>query len=180
MNVPNQLSLFRLLIVPCVVLCLVYYGPDREWMRPVALAFFVVGILTDALDGYIARKYSLKTKLGTILDPIADKALVLSVFIACASLENLPDHMKIPAWFNITVISRDVLLVVGTTVLFALRRDWAVTPNRLGKWTTATQMGLVLVLFLGLPFKIFLMWAAAGVTVLSALSYLRIAVKVTD
>ncbi len=180
MNIPNQLSLLRILLVPGVLVCLVYYEPQREWLRLLAFGLFLLGIVTDALDGFIARKYSLQTKLGSILDPIADKTLILSILIGCSSIKGLPDHMHIPAWFNITVISRDVFLILGTSVLFVIRGDWNVHPNLLGKCTTGAQMALIVVVFLNLPYKGFLLIVATVLTILSGINYVWKALRVLD
>ena len=163
--------------MPGVIASLVYYHPEREWLRFVALTLFVVGIASDALDGLIARRHNQQTELGTLLDPIADKALILSALISCSMIRGLPGWMRIPAWFNLIVISRDALLVTGTLVLFVIKGRWSVRPNRLGKWTTCAQMLVIPTVLLGLPVKLPLIAIAAVLTVCSAIAYVRLGIR---
>ena len=118
MSLANKISIFRLLLAPGVVACLLYYSAGRDELRFVALGLFVVGMATDALDGLIARLKNQQTELGTLLDPIADKSLILSALISCSAIHGLPEWMRIPAWFNLVVISRDVMLVAGAPQFF--------------------------------------------------------------
>ncbi len=177
MNLANKISIFRILLVPGIVASLLYYHPDRDWMRFITLSLFLVGILSDALDGYIARHHHQQTDLGTILDPIADKCLILSTLISCAAIHGLPGWMRIPAWFNVVVISRDALLVAGSIVLFATKSRWSVTPSWLGKWTTAAQMLVIAAVLLHLPMKDPLLAAAALLTGCSAAGYIRSGIR---
>lgn len=179
MNVANRISVFRILLVPGIVASLLYYHPEREWLRFVALGLFVLGVASDALDGFLARSQHQETELGTLLDPIADKALILSALISCSVIEGLPAWMRIPAWFNLLVISRDVLLIAGTVILFAIHNRWSVRPSRLGKWATFAQMLVIPCVLLHLSLlKDPLVVIAAILTVLSAVSYVRMGIRV--
>ena len=177
MSLANKISIFRILLVPCVVASLIYYHPERDWLRFLALGFFTVGIASDALDGFLARLHHQETELGTILDPIADKLLILSALISCSVIRGLPTWMRIPAWFNLLVISRDVLLITGTMILFAIKGRWSVRPSRLGKWTTCIQMLVIPTVLLGLPIKLPLIGVAAAFTVFSGISYVRVGTR---
>jgi len=177
MNVANKISVFRILLAPAIVASLVYYHPARDWLRVLALGLFLVGIASDAVDGFLARRNHQQTDLGALLDPIADKFLILSTLISCATIHGLPAWMRVPAWFNLIVISRDVLLVGGTVVLFAIRGRWNVRPSRLGKWTTFAQMLVIPSVLLGLPVTGWLVAAAAALTVLSAVGYVRVGIR---
>ncbi|MBI2495707.1 MAG: CDP-alcohol phosphatidyltransferase family protein [Candidatus Omnitrophica bacterium] len=178
MSLANKVSVFRILLVPAIVASLLYYHPHRDWLRFVALGLFVLGIASDAIDGFLARWQNQQTELGTLLDPIADKFLILSALISCSTIEGLPAWMRIPAWFNLVVISRDVLLVAGTVVLFAIQGRWSVRPSRLGKWATFAQMLVIPAVLLGLPLKTPLVVIAAILSVLSAVSYVRMGIRV--
>ena len=178
MSLANKISIFRILLVPAIVASLLYYHPDRDWLRFLALALFVLGIASDAIDGYLARRQHQETELGTVLDPLADKALILGTLISCSTIDGLPVWMRVPAWFNLIVISRDVLLVAGTVVLFAFQGRWSVTPSRLGKWTTAAQMVVVPAVLLGLPIVPPLLLVAAALTVCSGIHYIRTGIRV--
>ena len=177
MSLPNKISIFRILLVPGIIACLVYYRSDRDVLRFVALGLFLLGIVSDALDGVLARLQGQQTELGTLLDPIADKFLILSTLICCSTIHGLPEWMRIPAWFNLIVISRDVLLVSGSVVLFAMQGRWSVRPSRLGKWTTASQMFVIPSVLLGLPITMPLLVMAAALTVCSAVGYVRTGIR---
>ena len=178
MSLANKISIFRILLVPGIIASLVYYHPDRDGLRFLALGLFVVGMASDAIDGYLARRHNQQTELGTLLDPIADKFLILSALISCSVIRGLPAWMRVPAWFNLIVISRDVLLLSGAAVLFVIKGRWNVQPSRLGKWTTFAQMLVIPSVLLGLPLTTPLVEAAAVLTVLSAVSYVRIGINV--
>lgn len=177
MSLANKISLCRILLVPCIVATLVYYHPARDGLRYVSLSLFVVGILSDAVDGFIARSKNQQSQLGTLLDPIADKLLILSVFISLSTIRGLPDWMRIPAWFNLIVISRDVLLVVGTMLIFGFSGKLAVKPTPLGKVTIVAQMLVVPVVLLQLPIKTTCLLLTAGLTVLSGIGYFRLGAR---
>ena len=178
MSLANKISIFRILLVPGVVASLVYYHPDRDWLRFLGLGLFLIGIVSDAIDGFLARRQNQQTELGTLLDPIADKFLILSALISCSTIRGLPAWMRLPAWFNLVVISRDVLLVSGAVVLFAIKGRWTVRPSRLGKWTTFMQMLVVPSVLLALPITGPLVIVAAIFTVLSAIAYVRMGIQV--
>lgn len=178
MSLANKISIFRILLVPGIVASLIYYHPDRDWLRFVALGLFVVGTASDAIDGYFARRHNQQTELGTLLDPIADKFLILSALISCSVIHGLPAWMRVPAWFNLVVISRDVLLISGALVLFVIRGRWSVRPSRLGKWTTFAQMLVIPSVLLGWPVTMALIGIAAALTALSAISYVRMGIRV--
>ncbi len=167
-------------MVPAIVASLVYYHPEREGLRFLALGLFLIGIVSDAVDGLIARLQHQQTELGTILDPIADKCLILGTLISCSVIRGLPDSMRIPAWFNLVVISRDAILIAGTAILFLIKdgRWRIVKPNWLGKVTTVLQMLVIPTVLLGLPLKFWVIGAAALLTTLSGISYIRRGVRV--
>jgi len=177
MSLANKISIGRILLVPGIVAALVYYSPDRDGLRFLACGLFFLGILSDAVDGFIARAQRQQSPLGTILDPTADKCLILGSLISLSTIRGLPEWMRIPAWFNLIVISRDALLVAGTAFIFVLTGKLAVQPNLLGKWTIVAQMLVVPTTLLDLPWKMPLLLLAAGLTVLSAASYLRLGTK---
>ena len=178
MSLANKISILRILLVPGIVASLVYYHPDRDGLRFLTLGLFTVGMVSDALDGFLARAHGQQSQLGTLLDPIADKLLILSTLISCSVIRGLPAGMRIPAWFNLIVISRDVLLVTGTIIIFFLQGRWNVRPSRLGKWATFGQMLVILMVLLGLPAKTPVIIAAAALTVVSAIHYIRVGIRI--
>ena len=177
MNLANKISVGRILLVPGIVASLLYYHPDRDGLRFLTLGLFVLGMVSDAIDGLIARRQNQHTELGTLLDPIADKSLILGTLISCSVIQGLPSWMRIPAWFNLIVISRDVLLIAGAIVLFIMTGRWDVRPSPLGKWTTLAQMLVIPTVLLGLPMKKPLIGIAAVLSLLSAGTYIRAGVR---
>ena len=173
MSLANKISIFRILLAPCLVASLVYYDPSRDGLRYLSLALFLVGVVSDAVDGLVARSKGEQSQLGTLLDPLADKLLIISALISLSTIRAIPEWMRIPAWFNLIVISRDAILVAGTILIFGLKGKLAVKPSRLGKWTIAAQMLVVLVVLLRLPIKTELLLVAASLTVLSGIGYIR-------
>lgn len=166
MNLPNRLTLLRILFVPIFVILLVY--DHHAW----ALALFLLAGLTDALDGLIARVWDQRTRLGTYLDPLADKLLLTAAFGTLAVL-----HL-IPTWSAIVVVSRDLILMLGTAMLHILHGRVEIAPSWLGKATTVAQLGYVLAVQAelafdrSLPLVPVLLPAATALTVLSGLQYL--------
>ena len=119
--------------------------------------------------------------MGSILDPLADKLLILSALISLSAIRGLPTDMRIPAWFNLIVISRDAVVVLGTVLLMFFQGTFSVTPTWLGKCTSAAQMLVVPAALLGLPAKAPLLAVAALLTILSGISYVRLGMqRVTD
>lgn len=140
-NVPNMLSVVRILLIPVFVLLLV---KDRMFS---AFVVFVLAALTDLLDGIAARIWDQKTTAGTYLDPAADKLLMASAFIAL-SLPRLSSPNSIPFWLVFVVIFRDIYIVSGSLVYLKLTGQTKLRPSLPGKACTVLEMGLlVLVLF---------------------------------
>ena len=170
LNVPNFITLLRLLLIPVVIISLL------EGHLRLSLFFFVLAGLSDALDGFLARALKQKTLLGAILDPIADKLLTNSIYILAAYLDLLPD------WLAVIVISRDVLILLGFLLLSLQTKRLEVSPTLLGKATTACQLSTVVVTLAGLspPVKSLFFYLTALITVLSGLHYLYLALKVLE
>ena len=139
MTLPNQLSLFRLILIPFLVVAILY--GRAGW----ALTVFVVAGLTDALDGLIARKTGQKTALGAFLDPMADKLLMTAVFVVLSlpPMRSLPEfflHNRLPIWLSVLVISRDVIIVLVALLLNLALNVRRFRPTLPGKLATATQV----------------------------------------
>jgi cardiolipin synthase (CMP-forming) len=149
MTTANKITIVRILMIPAFVTMAIYYGESikrgqpLEWQRFVAIAIFIVAAVSDGLDGYVARRYNQRSALGIVLDPIADKGLLLSGIITL-SLTNWselePESGKFPVWFPVLVISRDAILLVGTSVLYFLNGKVHVKPHWTGKVATVLQM----------------------------------------
>jgi cardiolipin synthase len=140
-TIPNFISISRVLLIP-VFLYMMLNGKILN-----AFIVFLIAASTDFLDGATARLLNQKTKLGVLLDPMGDKALMAAAFIIL-SVPKISIPNTIPGWLTITVIGRDIFLVIGAFVLFKLIGQKTFTPVFLGKISTVCQMGvLLLVLF---------------------------------
>ncbi|MEI6351821.1 MAG: CDP-diacylglycerol--glycerol-3-phosphate 3-phosphatidyltransferase [Verrucomicrobiota bacterium] len=143
MTTANKITITRILMIPLFVLMAIYYGrgvvrdDPREWQRWVAIVIFMLASLSDGLDGYIARRYNQKTRLGLILDPIADKGLLLTAIITL-TFSNW--YYEFPIWFPVLVIARDVVVVTGSLLLHYLHGAVQIRPSWIGKIATAFQM----------------------------------------
>lgn len=173
MSLANKLSIFRILLIPFFVLCLVYYRPPSEWLRYTALGIFIVGVVTDAVDGYVARAMAQSTRLGTILDPLADKLFLITAYLCLALISTLPPPYKLPAWVPILVVSRDVIIVVGTLVIYLVAGVFEIIPSRLGKAATFAQMLTVIAALAGSPLLMYLLPMMVVLTIVSGVGYLR-------
>lgn len=179
LTLANRITLLRLFCVPVFVLLLIYYeksvamGQRNEIFRIVASIVFIVTFLSDALDGYIARSRNQVSKLGTILDPMADKALLLSglILLSYSSVQSYTTHL--PVWFVLLVISRDVMLVTGSVLIHALFGSVTVKARLPGKVTTFFQMLIIVWVLIDLPSAPFMgiLMAAALFTAISGIQY---------
>ena len=149
MTTANKITVVRILMIPVFVTLAIYYGQSiqrgdpLEWQRFAAIVVFLVAAVSDGLDGYVARRYNQRSALGVILDPIADKGLLLSGVITL-SISNWsdvdPGYGKFPIWFPVLVITRDAVIVVGAVVLHLLNGKVRLRPSWTGKIATVLQM----------------------------------------
>ncbi|HPF28653.1 MAG TPA: CDP-diacylglycerol--glycerol-3-phosphate 3-phosphatidyltransferase, partial [Lachnospiraceae bacterium] len=141
MNLPNKLTLLRMILIPFFVFFLLteYAGNYSEY---IALGIFVVASLTDFLDGYIARKYELVTNFGKFMDPLADKLLVSSAMICFVELG------RMPAWIVIVIISRE--FIISGFRLIAVDNRVVIAASWWGKFKTAFQIIMVILMILNL------------------------------
>ncbi len=138
-TVPNMLTVFRMVLIPVFVTLLFYQR--FLW----ALAVFIVAGLTDGLDGLLARRFSQESQLGTVLDPIADKLMMVTAFVVLSMRsvfpQPLPSHLPVPFWVTVAVISRDVFIVVGAAAINIMTGFRGFRPSWLGKLNTTVQIG---------------------------------------
>lgn len=168
MNFANKISTFRIITVPFFIATLVYYAPQREYLRIVALVIFILAAISDFVDGYIARKTKQQSPAGMILDPLGDKLLLMSAFI-CLTFEKFVPNF--PLWVTLIVISRDVIILLGTAVIYMVKQKIDIAPTRWGKFTTTFQMSSVIVVLLQLKIS-FVFWSVATFfTVISGIDY---------
>lgn len=144
MTTANKITILRILLVPFFIVQLVYYVESgNEWHRLLAFLSFAIAAISDALDGYIARKYHQHTELGAVLDPLADKLLLVSGMVLL-SLDHRPLLAQLPIWLVATVFSRDLLLVLGMGIIYYACGKVTVRPRFIGKIATVLQMIAVL------------------------------------
>ncbi len=166
MNLPNKLTMFRVLLIPFfVVFMLLDITSVDKW---IALAIFIIASLTDLLDGKIARKYNLVTNFGKFMDPLADKLLVCSALICLVALD------KIPAWIVIVIIARE--FIISGFRLIASDNGVVIAASYWGKFKTTFQMVMICLMIadiaaISLLTKI-VMWAALILTIVSLVDYL--------
>ena len=143
MTTANKITIARILMIPVFVTLAIYYGhgvqkgDPQDWQRWAAILVFVSAAASDGLDGYIARHYNQRSQLGVILDPLADKGLLLSGIITL-SFSNW--HYEFPIWFPVLVIARDVVVVSGSLLLHYFHGKVHVRPSWAGKTATFLQM----------------------------------------
>ena len=143
MTTANKITIVRILMIPFFVMMAIYYGKGvqrgdpRDWERFLAIVIFLLASASDGLDGYVARRYNQKSQLGVILDPIADKGLLLAGIITL-SFSNWT--YEFPIWFPVLVITRDAVIVTGTILLHYLVGKVRVKPSWTGKTATVLQM----------------------------------------
>jgi cardiolipin synthase (CMP-forming) len=137
-TVPNLLTVFRMVLIPVFVSLLFY----QRFI--LALGIFVLAGVTDGLDGLLARRFNQKSQLGTILDPIADKLMLVTSFVVLSMRsvfpQPLPTHLPVPFWVTVAVISRDVFILVGAAAINIVTGFRGFRPSMLGKINTAVQI----------------------------------------
>lgn len=140
----NKVTIARVLLVPFFASQLLEYARGgQEWQRLLALGCFAVASASDAIDGYIARRFNQRSRLGAILDPMADK-LLLVIGLVLLSLNHRPRLEQLPLWLVTIVLSRDVLLVLGLVVIHYTCGKVRVRPHWIGKISTVLQMITIL------------------------------------
>ncbi len=166
-SLPNFITIARLMLTPAAISFII----DESWRM--AFAIFALAAVSDALDGWLARTFHLQSELGAILDPLADKALIVSIYVSLAILGVLP------AWLTIMVVSRDVMIVGAVVVSWLLSQPVKVKPHLVSKATTAAQLVLAGVVLGGkayglrfFPLDAALLGLAAALTVTSTAVYL--------
>ncbi len=171
MNFANKISTFRILTVPFFIASLIYYSPEKEYLRFVALGVFILGVISDAVDGYIARKSKQVSQAGLVLDPLGDKLLLMSAFIFLSTASKLP--LKFPLWVTFIMISRDAIILLGALVIYMVKQKIDIHPTRWGKLTTTFQMSLVILMLLQFKFVSIVWWLAVFFTVISGIDYVK-------
>ncbi|MGJ0510568.1 MAG: CDP-alcohol phosphatidyltransferase family protein [Methylocystis sp.] len=171
-SLPNFITIARLLLTPVAIVMV----SEENWRT--AFFIFVLAGVSDAVDGWLAKTFSLQSELGAVLDPLADKALIISIFVTLAIMG------QAPVWLAILIVSRDALIVGGVSVSWFLGRPMKVRPHVASKITTAAQLALAAVILGGAAFgfrltmiETLLIASVAALTIISATVYLLLWVQ---
>lgn len=171
LTVANLLTILRLILIPVFVTAIYYQ--EFAW----ALSIFLLAAITDGLDGLVARSFNQKTQLGAILDPMADKLLLVTAFVTL-SLPRFTLTPPIPFWLTATAISRDVFIVLGALVINMTTGFSKFRPSLPGKLNTVVQLGMILLFLLTNAWGLFaqllpgVYYLTLGVTIFSGLHYI--------
>ncbi len=169
MNLPNKLTVLRVLLIPFFVAALLWQQGENMTLRYWAAGIFIIASLTDMLDGKIARKYNLVTNFGKFMDPLADKLLVCSALICLIELG------EIPAWMVIVIISRE--FIISGFRLVASDNGVVIAASYWGKFKTTFQMIAVVLLIVKIQALSVItdicLWIAVALTVISLVDYIR-------
>ena len=174
MTTANKITVGRILLTPLFIYLLLRHREEgREWQRWGAFGCFALAATLDGVDGYVARRFHQKSELGAVLDPLADKLLLLSALILL-SLDR-PYLHGLPRWLNFSVFSRDALVVLGLAVVHFTVGRVTVRPRWTGKVATVLQMAVILWALLHWPAEIqgWLCATAVLLTLISGTQYLR-------
>jgi cardiolipin synthase (CMP-forming) len=168
LNIPNLITVGRVILVP-VVFWLLVSGRVQA-----AFFTFVVAGISDAVDGFLAKRYGWTTELGAYLDPLADKLLLVSIFVAMAVLNELP------SWLVIGVVARDIMIIAGVMLSWLMDNPVRIRPLAVSKANTAAQLVLASTVLADVGFGLglgalrwFLVWTTAILTLASLIAYMR-------
>ena len=165
MNLANKISIARIILIPFFITSIVYARME------IALALFILAIISDGVDGFIARSLHQKTKLGTILDPLADKMLLLSAYICLSIANSIPNQLRLPPYVPIIVISRDAIIVLGSIMIHLITGDLNVSPSAWGKITTFFQMMTIVSVLTKFNYSYIVWNVTVALTVVSGIDY---------
>jgi cardiolipin synthase len=168
LNLPNLITIARILMVPVVV-----WGIASRQMQ-VAFLFFLAAGISDAVDGFLAKRLHMASELGAHLDPLADKVLIVSIYVALGVTD------AIPRWIVILVVSRDILIIGGLMLAWFLGNPMTVKPLLVSKLNTAAQIVFATLVLGSLAFgfdaqvgQVVVMWLVATLTLVSVGFYVR-------
>lgn len=176
----NKITVGRILAVPFFIVSALYYMPEREWLRYAALGIFLFAVISDVIDGYIARTRNQKTTAGAILDPLADKILLISAFLCSLKMGVYFESVRLPMWLVLAVISRDIILIIGAMIIHLVRGELHVDPTRWGKATTFFQVVCVLGFLLQWEFSIWVWPVTCVLTIISGVGYIKEGIKILN
>jgi cardiolipin synthase len=158
----NRITIVRIILIPVFIITLL------EGLYPWPVVIFSFTVITDALDGFIARYRKQTTPLGAFLDPMADKLLMFSSYMICSYLKIIPE------WVFIVILSRDLLIVMGWAIIYFITNSTEIKPRLMGKLTAIIQMFTIWIVLLGIAPQSFvniLLYSTVVITTVSGLDY---------
>ena len=168
MSIPNIITLGRIVLVPIIVWAIV------SSQMEIAFAIFVIAGVSDAVDGFLAKRFNMTSELGALLDPLADKALLVSIYMS------LGIWGAIPRWIVILVVSRDIMIVAAVMLSWFVGKPVTMKPLAVSKANTVAQIALAMLVLASLGLQFNLAWlidlaiaAVAGLTLVSIAAYVR-------
>jgi len=163
----DKLSILRIILVPIFVSSLIY-SKSHDYFRYLAIGVFFLAMTSDFLDGLVARIKKEKSEIGKVIDPLADKMLLVIAFVSLKLL-----NFNIPLWVVLVVVSRDFIILLGIVILHFLKIEVPIFPTIWGKLTTFFQMLTVLTVLMNVRFS-FLIWNLAVIfTLISGIGYIK-------
>ena len=175
MTLANRITVGRLLLIPVFVVLVMAYTREQAWLRFAALGVFLTAAVSDALDGFVARAYNQKTRLGATLDPLADKLLTNIAFVFLAVNQEI--KAPVPSWIPVVILSRDVIIVLGVYLIHEYFGPFRPRPRISGKLTTTFQMASIIAVLLELFFARALLYATVIVSIGSFFDYLLAGIR---
>ena len=176
----NKITIVRIVVMPFFIAVVLYYSPERDYLRYVALGLFSFAVISDVIDGYIARTRNQRTLAGAILDPLADKILLMSAFICLYKVGISFSIVQFPMWLVVAVISRDAILLLGSMIIYLVHGNLKIQPSIWGKVTAFFQVSCIWGVLVQWPYIDFFWPATAIFTVISGIDYIRNGIKVLN
>jgi CDP-diacylglycerol--glycerol-3-phosphate 3-phosphatidyltransferase len=169
----NKITILRILCIPAFIVSVLYYSSAQDYLKTVALAIFLFATVSDVVDGYIARKFNQSTRIGALLDPLADKLLLMSAFVCLLIKRADFGEVQLPFWLLVVVISRDVILLLGSVILHIINNQMTITPTLAGKLTTFFQVLVIFGIFFQWTWSFYLWGAVLVLSVATTVDYIK-------
>jgi len=181
LNWPNRITIARIILVVPFVICMLNLNTGWIAWRRIALGVFCLMAVSDALDGFLARRLGEETPLGRFLDPVADKLLVACAFVLLAVESTAVEDFRLPSWVVVIAIGKEVLTVIGFGLVYATTREFFIEPRIFGKACTLVQLVMIAFVLVApdLPAELAgvlpaLWWLASALAIVATVDYLRI------
>lgn len=177
MRYANKISALRILTTPFFVAAIYYYDPQHSYLRIVALGIFILAVISDAVDGMVARLNHEDTAIGPIIDPLADKLLLISAYIVLYVKGAMLGNVVMPLWVVLVIICRDLVIAFGTFLIYIVRQHVKIIPTSWGKFTTFFQMATIISVLLQFDKSFIFYFITVMFTFISGIDYLRRGIK---